>query len=117
MTGAQLHILQHALGVDQYGRGRQYRCHFVTGEGSDDHADCVALTEAGLMTRRAGNALTGDMDAFFVTDDGRAYVVEHSPAPPKLTRGQQRYSAYLDAESHLSFGDWLKAGYHKAIAA
>ncbi len=62
-----LHILQHALGVDQFGRGEQYRSHFVTGEGSDDHADCVALADAGLMTRHAGNALTGEMDLFRVT--------------------------------------------------
>ncbi|MES2095160.1 MAG: hypothetical protein V4459_00230 [Pseudomonadota bacterium] len=96
-----LHILQHSLGVDRHGRGEQYRSHFVTGEGSDDWPTCIWLTRAGLMRRRAGSQLTGDMDSFHVTDAGRAYVAEHSPAPPKLTRSLQRYQAYLDADSGL----------------
>jgi hypothetical protein len=104
----RLHILQHALGVDEFGRGEQYREHFVTGEGSDDHPDCMALFEAGLMTRRANIEMYGGMDLFRVSDAGRAYVAEHSPAPPKLTRSQQRYQDYLDADCCLSFGEWLK---------
>lgn len=103
-----LHILQHALGVDQYGQGEQYRSHFVTGEGSDDHADCMALVDAGLMTVRRAIRMFGEMDGFTVTDAGRAYVAEHSPAPPKLTRGQQRYREWLNVsdvtgESFIEF--------------
>src|SRR6478609_3022343 len=47
MDCKQLHILQHSLGLDEHGRGTMYRSHFVTGEGSKDHADCMALVEAG----------------------------------------------------------------------
>jgi hypothetical protein len=90
-----LHILQHSLGVDKHGQGRQYRNHFVTGEGSIDHPDCSALVRAGLMTRQKGGALTGGDDAFFVTDAGKLYVAENSPPPPKLTRSQQRYRDWL----------------------
>jgi hypothetical protein len=90
-----LHILQHSLGVDQFGQGRQYRNHFVTGEGSDDHPTCCGLVAAGLMTRQNGNQITGGDDAFFVTDAGRRYVAENSPPPPKLTRGQARYRDWL----------------------
>lgn len=106
-----LHILQHALGVDQHGCGDQYRSHFVTGEGSKDHPTCMTLVEQGLMTRRAGSTLPFDGDDLFhVTDDGRAYVAEHSPAPPKLTAGQKRYRDWLDgAADWMSFGDWLKS--------
>lgn len=104
-----LHILQHSLGVDQYGLGRQYRNHFVTREGSTDHPDCCALVTAGLMVKQRGTPLTGGDDAFFVTDAGKQYVSANSPAPPKLTRSQQRYQAYLDADGELTFGEWVKA--------
>jgi hypothetical protein len=90
-----LHILQHSLGVDKHGQGRQYRNHFVTGEGSIDYPDCQALVRAGLMVRQKGGRLTGGDDAFFVTDEGRRYVAENSPQPPKLTKSQQRYRDWL----------------------
>jgi hypothetical protein len=110
MTPERLHILQHALGVDQYGRGEQYRSHFVTGEGSVDHPHCMALVAAGLMTRRDGATLPfGGDDLFHVTDAGRAAVAEHSPAPPRLTRSQQRYQAYLNADTGMSFREWIGA--------
>lgn len=113
-----LGILQHALGVDRYGRGEQYRSHFVTGAGNDDHAACMQLVAAGLMTRRAGDTLPfGGDDLFHVTDTGRAFVAEHSPAPPKLTAGQRRYRDYLDADSDLSFGEWLRARSLRALAS
>lgn len=105
----QLHILQHSLGVDQYGRGRQYRNHFVTGRGSDDHPHCMALVEAELMTRRDGNALSGGDDVFYVTQAGIAAVAEHSPPPPTLTRSQRRYEDFLDADSGMTFGEWLRS--------
>jgi hypothetical protein len=110
MQAEHLHILQHSLGLDQYGRGSFYRNHFVTGEGSDDHPGCMALVAEGLMTRHAGSALTGEMDLFRVTEAGRAAVVEHSLAPPKLTAGQRRYRQWLNLDGAMSFGQWLLAG-------
>jgi hypothetical protein len=106
---AQLHILQHSLGVDKHGRGEQYRNHFVASEGHHDWADLLALVEAGLMTRRAGNQLSGGADVFYVTEAGKRHVAEHSPKPPKLTRSQQRYEDYLAEDSGLRFGEWLKS--------
>jgi hypothetical protein len=72
ITRARLHVLQHSIGADQYGRivrggGRN---HFVTGEGSIDHRHCMVLVAAGLMTRRAGSAISGGDDIFTVTDAG-----------------------------------------------
>lgn len=89
------HILQHSLGVDEYGRGEQYRNHFVTGEGSDDHPTCNALVEAGLMGVRRAMAISGGMDGFWVTPAGKAYVAEHSPPAPKVSAGRQRYLDWL----------------------
>lgn len=103
-----LAILQHALGVDEFGRGAQYRRHFVTGPGSDDFAACCTLVEAGHMIRQSGSPLTGGDDLFLVTHEGRRWMAENSPPPPKLTRSQARYQRYLDADSSLSFREWLR---------
>jgi hypothetical protein len=103
-----LHILQHSLGVNEYGEGRQHRNHFVTGEGSDDYPHCMALVDAGLMTRRAGSAISGGDDIFHVTADGKEYVAANSPARPKLTASQRRYQDFLDEDCGYSFGEWLR---------
>jgi hypothetical protein len=47
VTQRQADILRHATSWPKC-----YRNYFVTGEGSDDYADCEALVEAGLMERR-----------------------------------------------------------------
>lgn len=104
----RLHILQHSLGTDEYGRRQHDRNYFVTGVGNDDYQHCMALVEAGLMRRRHGNEITGGDDVFHVTDAGRLYVTQHSPNPPKLTRSQRRYEDFLDADCGLPFGEWLK---------
>lgn len=112
MDAKQLHILQHSLGLDEYGRGNPYRNHFVTGEGSKDHADCVALVDLGFMTRRSGSALSGGDDVFTVTEAGRAAVVARSPAPPKVSPGKQRYLDWLAYDSGISFIEYLKMRSH-----
>lgn len=107
----QLKILQHSLGLDQYGRGRAYREHFVAGAGHSDYAACVALTELGLMEQHKKHGLAGGSDVFVVTKAGKAYVTEHSPAPPKLTASQRRYQRWLDADCGMKFGEWLRTGF------
>lgn len=112
MTTQHLHILHHSLGLDQYGQGNQYRNHFVTGEGSKDHSACMELVDAGLMTRRSGNPLTGGDDLFIVTTKGIEFVALNGPAPPpraKLSRSQKRYQAFLRADTGLSFAEWIGA--------
>jgi hypothetical protein len=109
-----LALLQHALGLDEYGKspnGRSYRNRFVANEGSDDFAICMRHAAAGRMTRYEPSALSGGADSycFVVTDAGRAFVKALSPSPPRLTRGQIRYQAYQSEESGLSFGEWLRS--------
>ena len=106
---AELGILQHALGLDQYGHGRQYRNHFVTGVGSTDYPVCMRLVDAHLMTRAPGNDITGGDDVFRVTERGIDHVRTCSPTPPKLTRSQRRYRAFLAADSGLTFAQWIGA--------
>lgn len=43
-----LHILQHSLGLDQYGRGRQYRNHFATTPESSDGSRIAELVALGF---------------------------------------------------------------------
>ncbi len=110
LSPKQLHILQHSLGVDDYGQGRQYRNHFVTGPESDDFADCRALVEMEFMKDHGPQNLTGGMHTFTVTPAGVDAVAFQSPVPPpqpKLTRSQKRYRDYVDADSGLSFSEWL----------
>lgn len=74
LTKAQIHVLRHSLGVADKKRAPKtfYRSHFVTGEGSDDHPDCMALHELGLMTRQKARVIFGGMDCFNVTGRGEA---------------------------------------------
>lgn len=106
----RLHVLQHSLGVDQYGRGQQYRDHFCAGPGHTDYETCCGLVADGLMTRRDCLPVVGGT-MFYVTRAGRRWMAENSPAPPKLTRSQQRYRDWLAADwSSLTFGEWIKRG-------
>jgi hypothetical protein len=102
-----LEILQHALGLDQYGRGYCYRSHYVAG--LSDCVVCRELVVEGLMREGKAGPLTGGAPVFYVTRLGVSWVRENSPAPPKLSAGQKRYRAYLDEDSGLSFGEWLKS--------
>jgi hypothetical protein len=52
-----LHILQHSLGLDHYGNGRQYRNHYVAG--GDAVENCRALVAAGYMEEYRPSALSG----------------------------------------------------------
>jgi hypothetical protein len=110
MAPEELHILQHSLGCDPFGRGTRYRNYFATGAGSIDHPHCLALTEAGLMTRHVAPKHFGGMDIFYVTEAGERAMEEHSPPPLKLTAAQRRYAAWLAISDviNISFGDWLK---------
>jgi hypothetical protein len=107
---SDLSILQHSLGVDQFGQGRQYRNHYCSGAGSTGWDILVEMVERGLMTRRDDGPWGGD-SMFYVTDAGRKYVAQHSPPPPKLTRSQQRYQRYCEADCSLTFREWLASPY------
>lgn len=110
LTPQQLHVLQHALGADQYGRPRgsaeYYRNHFC-----GESPECEALCAAGLMVRYSGHPeLTAGDPIYRVTDDGKRAMIEASPKPPKLTRSQERYRRYLAADGcGLTFREWLAA--------
>jgi hypothetical protein len=107
---AILATLQHALGLDQYGRGTGYRDHFVAGPGHTDYDTCMAATVQGLMHRYDNKHVCGGV-VFIVTDEGRAFVRQNSPEPPNLSRAKRRYQEWLDsgaADCGVSFGNYLR---------
>ena len=110
MTPRQLEILQHALGVDQYGRTPKgytpYTRNFFCA-GAKDEPDCRELVALGYMEQRR----TTNLFPYFncaVTPGGIKAMHEASPKAPKLTRSQLRYRSFLDADSGMSFRDWMR---------
>lgn len=102
-----LHILQHSLGVDEYGQGNQYRNHYVAGGVDVEH--CRQLVSLGYMRERAGSVLSGGDPWFNVTPAGVDAVAFLSPpAPPPKKRSQ--WDEYLDHDSCDRFGEWLLGG-------
>jgi len=71
MSPKLLHILQHSLGLDEYGRGTFYRNRFVTGEGSIDRLLCMELVELGYMKHYPAVEMFGGSDGFVVTEEGK----------------------------------------------
>jgi hypothetical protein len=105
MDKALLHILQHALGLDEYGQGRQYRNHFVAGGKDLDY--CRQLVGMGYMKEHPATAISGGNPWFSVTPAGIDAVAQFSPEPPKLTRAQKRYRDHLHADAGLTFAEGL----------
>ena len=110
-----LYVLQHSLGRDRHGRRpggarEDYRNHFCASAGHADFVTCRDAVRRGLMRECAPREISGGDSIFTVTVAGVAYVDANSSPPPKLTRGQARYKAFLRADCGLSFGEWLRAG-------
>lgn len=77
-----LHILQHSLGLDKYGQGRQYRNNFVAG--GDDVEKCRKLVDMEYMKEHPARELSGEGPVFTVTKEGINAVGKESPKPPKI---------------------------------
>jgi hypothetical protein len=93
LTKEQLSILQHALGLDEFGQGRMYRNQFCAAGRDEDI--CRSLVELGLMRQHVSTEVFPYYNCT-VTNEGKAAVIEQSPKPPKLTRSQKRYRHFLN---------------------
>lgn len=110
MDKAQLHILQHSLGLDQYGQGRQYRNHYVAGPGHHSYSHLLELVALGYMTERPATAISGGDPWFSVTRAGIEAVALFSPAPPpppKVNSAKKRYLDHLRYDGGLTFAESL----------
>lgn len=111
LSPSQLHILQHSLGLDQYGRGSEYRNRFVTGPGSKDWDDCQTLVSGACMYDHGPMSIAGGMHCFQVTDWGRLKMQEQNPEPPKISKAKQRYHEWMavgECYQDWNFIDWLR---------
>lgn len=106
ITDRQLEMMRHALGFDHQGNGRRYRNHYCGPQGEDEKA-WMELVNAGWATHRNMGEISGEMDTFWLTQPGIDYVLSRKPQPKKLTRSQQRYQDFLDADCGMRFGEWL----------
>lgn len=104
ITDKQLDTLRHTLGYNY--SPRHVRNAFVTGPGSDDFADCMALVELGLMENRGDSSLLRGR-CFAATEAGHALVRSKEPPPKKYARSQKRYQEWLRADLGISFREWL----------
>ena len=107
----EIHILQHTLGLDQYGRGNSYRNHFVTIGESKDLETIKDLVSLGLMEQTRTPSFCGsDTLVFSVTEKGREYVAKNSPPPPKISKSKARYKRFLEFgdcfDSFIEFCRW-----------
>jgi hypothetical protein len=104
-----LQILQHSLGLDEYGQGDMYRNHFCAG--GEDVFLCRELVNMGYMIERNPSELTGGSIPFFVSENGKSAVLELSKKPPKISKAKRRYQLYRQSESDQTFSEWLKDAY------
>ena len=116
MTPEQLHVLQHALGCDQYGRNDKpnvripnppyYRNHFCAGGKDED--TCKELVTLGYMIQHDTTTWLPYFNCS-VTEEGIKAMREASPTPPKLSRSKKRYLEFLEADGCLgeTFRDYL----------
>lgn len=109
MTLAQLQILQHSLGADQYGgwpKGHDwyYRDYFI---GEDPV--CEELVSLGFMNKFPGNTATGGDVCYRVTGNGIVAMRDASPKPPKISQAKQRFAEYREFSDayDCSFRQWL----------
>ena len=121
LTPRQLEILQHALGLNKYGKcgshedPRQcrdshsdlpgHRNRFCAG--ADDEVTCRQLVALGFMVQHPRTEWLPYYNCS-VTEAGRKAVRDESPAAPRLTRSQKNYRAFLSADTGMSFLEWLK---------
>lgn len=122
MTPEHLHILQHALGVNEYGQSSHrpnsddfhgcYRNRFITDPTCPDGLQCQQLVELGHMHDHGPQRIAGGMHCYAVTDSGYTAMKEASPNPPKLSRSKERYRRFLRSDCFDNFRDFL--AYEKA---
>jgi hypothetical protein len=107
----ELEILLHTLGLDNDKVIEPYRNYFVA---SDDHSDLptiLRLIDLGFMQENRAPVFLKDGDRVFcVTEIGKFFAIKNRPRPPKRTRSQKRYDAFVniaDVYPDLTFREFL----------
>jgi hypothetical protein len=109
LTKQQLEILQHSLGVDMYGQTPKGYTPYTRNRfcaGVKDEDICRELVALGYMKQHETTKWLPYFNCS-ATPSGINAMRNESPAPPKLTRGQQRYRAFLEADLDITFREWI----------
>ena len=109
LTPEELHVLRHSLGLDMHGRGRQYRNHYCTGEGSTCWPTIQTLITKGLMV--AGHTQSSGNNFFHVTREGKRMAVL-GVKPLKIPKARRRYHKWCEVAEvcpDLTFREFLTA--------
>ena len=114
MTKAELDIIEHATGRNY--NPRHVRNYFLAGKDSKDLALCRSLTERGFMRGGQKIGWCANDSHFTVTEAGEREYLRLRP-PRKLTRSQRRYEQFLQEDSGMKFGDWLRSKPYKREVA
>ncbi len=103
-TEEKLRILRHALGLNPDGTGTPYRAHYCAGHFAIayTHKRLAALLDEGFMTAYEQYPLD---HVFHVTDAGRAFVEQHSPANRRAAIMER--IGKLDDETLFTLADCL----------
>ncbi len=99
ISQAGIELMQHALGINQQNR-KPYRNYFLS---SGKNEEWESLIKNGLAASNpAPKELCGDI-YYKVTGAGINIAIAKLPEPRKLTK----YDEYLDADTCVSFSEWL----------
>ncbi len=103
MSPEELHILRHALGLQEDGSRKSYRNYYAA---EPDDERLGVLVSNGWM--RHGRDVMGGLQYYHVTDEGIRIATKSLTVGQELTRAKKRYRQYLKSDSGLSFMDWLR---------
>lgn len=107
----QLAILQHSLGLNEFGEGSFFRNHFVVGPYGSDRENIKCLVNQSFMEKSPvlGALIGEDSECFHVTALGIDFVKKKSPTRARKTKSQQRGARWREyGDCFDSFRDFLK---------
>lgn len=101
--------LLHMLGLNRDNKV-PWRNHFA-----GTSPEIEELVRSGFAKKiHDGSEITGFEPVYVATEEGKRHaIIVRDREYPKLSRSKQRYLDYLNADSGMKFGEWLRCGYYK----
>ncbi|MGM0935922.1 MAG: hypothetical protein ACQEWL_04800 [Pseudomonadota bacterium] len=102
ISQSSIELMQHALGINERNR-EPYRNYFLS-SGKNEEWD--NLVKSGLaVSNKAPQGVCGDI-YYQVTEQGKNVAIVKLPKP-KAEKKNSNYEKYLDADTCLSFGEYI----------
>jgi len=106
ITDYQAGLMHHTAGMISGEKRNWFAC---SAEGRD-YEELSILVSRGFASVRNAPQWSGDDVVFSLTASGLMHAKDKLPEPEpvkKLTRSQQNYKNYLDADCGLTFADYM----------